>query len=258
MLRIRHGGMRSVRQRTDQKSPNTYRSNKVKAMPFQAFSSQQHRRCNRHVNSPTEGSIMKKFQLCAASLIVAAATLTAVGGAQAQSQSTGGMSSMYSQGISYIDLGVGKSDYSLGNGTGIFDSNEGDTSYSLRGGRYFSPNWGMELGYTDFGSVNRAGGRTKTDGINLSLVGKMPLSPVFNLLGKVGTTYSRTEVSSAIGSGVTPGSENGFGLSYGLGVEYAFTPQFSTVLQYESTDMKFAGDRNDRIGNTSLSIRYTY
>jgi opacity protein-like surface antigen len=258
MLRIRHGGIRRVRQRTDQKSPNTYRGNKVKAKPFQAFSSHQHRRYTRHVNSPTEGLIMKKLQLCAASLIVAAASLTAVGGAQAQNRPAGGMFSAYGPGSSYIDLGVGKSDYSLGNGLGIFDSDQGHTSYSLRAGRYFSTNWGMELGYTDFGAVNRAGGRTKTDGINLSLVGKMPLSPVFNVLGKIGTTYSRTEVSSAFGSGVTEGSENGFGLSYGLGIEYAFTPQLSTVLQYESTDMKFAGDRNDRVGNTTLSVRYSY
>jgi opacity protein-like surface antigen len=250
--------MRRVRHRTDQKSPNTYRSNKVKTKPFQALSSHQHRRCYRHVNSPTEGSIMKKFQLCAASLIVAAATLTAVGGAQAQSRPADSMFSSYGQGSSYIDLGVGKSDYSLGNGLGIFDSDQGHTSYSLRGGRYFSSNWGMELGYTDFGSVNRAGGRTKADGINLSLVGKMPLSPVFNLLGKVGTTYSRTEVSANPASGIAQGSENGFGLSYGLGVEYAFTPQLSTVLQYESADMKFAGDRKDRVGNTTISIRYTY
>jgi opacity protein-like surface antigen len=78
------------------------------------------------------------------------------------------------------------------------------------------------------------------------------------LLGKVGTTYSRTEVSSNPASGIAQGSENGFGLSYGLGVEYAFTPQLSTVLQYESADMKFAGDRKERVGNTSLSIRYSY
>jgi opacity protein-like surface antigen len=65
-------------------------------------------------------------------------------------------------------------------------------------------------------------------------------------------------VSSNPASGIAQGSENGFGLSYGLGVEYAFTPQLSTVAQYESVDMKFAGDRNDRVGNTSLSIRYSY
>jgi hypothetical protein len=39
MLLIRHARLNWVRQRTDSKSPNTYRGNKVKTMPFQAFSS---------------------------------------------------------------------------------------------------------------------------------------------------------------------------------------------------------------------------
>jgi opacity protein-like surface antigen len=86
----------------------------------------------------------------------------------------------------------------------------------------------------------------------------MPLNPAFNLLGKLGTTYSRTEVSSDPASGVVAGSENGWGLSYGLGVEYVFSPQWSTVLQYESQKMKFAGDRDERVGNTSLAVRFAY
>jgi opacity protein-like surface antigen len=153
---------------------------------------------------------------------------------------------------------VGRSDYSLGNGIGVWESNQGDTSYGIHVGSYFSHNFGVELGYIDFGSIARAGGRTKSDGINLSLIGKMPLNPAFNLLGKLGTTYSRTEVTSGIGSGVAEGSENGWGLSYGLGVEYIFTPQWSAVLQYESQKMKFAGDRDERVGNTSVAARFIY
>jgi opacity protein-like surface antigen len=209
------------------------------------------------INQP-KASIMKKFNRTAASLIFAAATLTLAAGAQAQNGPSNNKASLYGAGSSYLDLGVGQSDYDLGNGIGIFGSDQGDTSYSLRGGRYFGDNWGVEMGYTDFGSIARAGGRTKADGINISLIGKLPLDPNFNLLGKVGTTYSRTDVSSNPASGVTAGSNSDFGLSYGVGVEYVFTPQWSTVLQYESTDMKFAGDRNDRVGVTTLSARYRF
>ena len=60
-----------------------------------------------------------------------------------------------------------------------------------------SAGFGFELGYTDFSQVNRAGGRTKANGVNLSLIGKLPLGDAFNLLGKVGTLYGRTDVSSA-------------------------------------------------------------
>ncbi|MBK9444225.1 MAG: outer membrane beta-barrel protein [Comamonadaceae bacterium] len=105
---------------------------------------------------------------------------------------------------------------------------------------------------------SRGGGRTKADGINISLVGKLPLNPAFNLLGKIGTTYSRTDVSSDPTSGVVAGSEQDFGVSYGIGVEYAFTRNWSAALQFESHDMKFAGDRNDHVAATTLSVRYRY
>ena len=165
---------------------------------------------------------------------------------------------MYAPVSSYIELGVGQSDYSLGNGTGLFGADRRDTSYSLRAGGFSSNNLGAEIGYTDFGSINRAGGTTKAQGINLSVLGKLPLNASFNLLGKLGTTYARTRVSSDPLSGVAQGSERGFGLSYGLGAEYVFSPQWSTVLQYESQKLKFAGDETDRVGLTTLSARYRF
>lgn len=199
---------------------------------------------------------MKKLTLTR--LLVAAAVCTVAMGAQAQSQSPSSPAGLYAPGSSYVELGIGKSDYSLGNGIGFSDSDEGDTAYSIRGGNFFNSNVGMEIGYTNFGSVHRAGGTTKAEGINLSLLGRMPINQNFNLLAKVGTTYSKTDVSSSLASGVVAGSESEFGLSYGIGAEYLFTPQWSGVLQYESQNMKFAGDRTDRVGVTSLSARYRF
>jgi OmpA-OmpF porin, OOP family len=197
---------------------------------------------------------MKKYNRIVASLLVAGAALSMAAGAQAQSS----MSSIYVPGSGYVGLTAGQSDYSLDNGIGVFGSDQGDTSYGVKAGGYFNNNFGMEIGYTDFGTVNRSGGNTNADGINISLIGKMPLNPSINLLGKIGTTYSRTEVTADPASGIASGSENGFGLSYGLGVEYAFNPKWSTVLQYESHEMNFAGDRSDRVGNTSLGVRYRF
>jgi OOP family OmpA-OmpF porin len=202
--------------------------------------------------------MMKKLNRVMTGLLVAAASMTFVAGAQAQSSMSGNQSSMYVPGSGYVGLSVGKSDFALDNGIGIFSSDQGDTSYGVQAGGYFNNNFGIELGYTDFGTVNRAGGSTTADGVNLSLIGKMPLNPTFNLLGKVGTTYSRTEVSANPGSGIVSGSESGFGLSYGIGVEFVFTPKLSAVLQYESQDMKFAGDRDDRVANTSVGVRYRF
>lgn len=202
---------------------------------------------------------MKKLQSISSLLAVVVAALGSAVPVYAQSTSTASPgSAMYGTGNSYVGLSGGRSDFSLNSGTGVFASEKRDTSYSLAAGTFFDRNFGLELGYTDFGSINRGGGRTRADGINLSAVGRVPLSTSFNLLGKLGTTYGRTQVSSLPGSGITGGNENGFGLSLGLGAEYAFTNQFSVVLQYELHDLRFAGGGRDHVGNTSVGLRYRF
>jgi OmpA-OmpF porin, OOP family len=200
---------------------------------------------------------MKKSTRITTGLLAVAASFTLAVGAQAQNTKPT-YSSMVNAGGAYVDLNMGRSDYSLGNGIGVWDSSEGDTAYSARIGSYFNDNVGIEMGYTDFGTINRAGGSTRARGLSFSLVGKYLITPAFNLLGKIGTTYSDTDVSANVDSGVATGNATGFGLSYGLGVEYAFTPQWSALLQYESHDLKFAGDNTERVGVTTLGVRYHF
>ncbi len=200
-------------------------------------------------------STRSKYLLSA--IVVAAASLTAVAGAQAQSTANGPYS-FYSPGSGYVGLNAGKSDFSVGNGNGFFTSDNKDTIYGINAGTYFTPYFGAELGYTNFGKIDRAGGRTKAEGINVSLLGRLPLSPQFNLLGKLGTTYGRTDVSAAAGSGVTAGRESDFGLSYGIGAEYAFTPAVSGVVQYDEHKLKFAGGDSDRVGAATVGVRFKF
>lgn len=189
-------------------------------------------------------------------IVVAAASLTAVAGAQAQSMTSG--TEFYAPGSGYIGFNAGKSDFSVGGGNGLFSSESKDTAYNIYGGSYFNPNFGLEAGFTDFGKIKRGGGTTKANGINLSLVGKLPLSQSFNLLGKVGTTYGRTDVSSSPVSGIPRGKESGFGLSYGIGAEYLFTPTLSGVLQYDEHNMKFAGTDKESVGAATVGLRYRF
>lgn len=201
---------------------------------------------------------MKYVNRVVSGLLVAAASMVIAMGAHAQSGMSGSGFSLYAPGSSYIGLNVGQSDFSLGNGIGVFPSDQKDTAYSLTAGSYFHPNFGLEVGYTDFGKATRGGGETEAMGFNVSLIGRLPLSPQFNLLGKVGTTYGRTEVSSRPGSGITGGNENGFGVSYGVGAEYSFTPQVSGVVQYDEHALKFAGTGRDRISATTVGLRYRF
>lgn len=196
---------------------------------------------------------MKSLNRIFSTTFLAVAALTAGAGAQAQSNYA-----LYGPGSGYVGLNAGQSNYSLGNGLSLFSADDHDTAYNIYTGTFFSPNFGLELGYTNFGKIDRAGGRTKAEGINLSLVGRAPISPSFNLLGKLGTTYGRTDVSSTPGSGVAAGKETGFGVSYGLGAEYVFNPQLSAVLQYDEHRLKFSGEGRDRISATTVGLRYRF
>ena len=200
---------------------------------------------------------MKLFNRTFSATVLALAALTAVAGAQAQSNTSSNYS-LYGPGAGYVGLNIGQSDYSLGNGFGPFASDKHGTVYNIYSGSYFSENFGLELGYTHFGKIDRAGGTTKAEGINLSLIGRAPMSPQFNLLGKLGTTYGRTDVSANPLSGFATGRETGFGVSYGLGAEYVFNPKISAILQYDEHKLKFVGAGRDRISATTVGLRYRF
>ena len=104
----------------------------------------------------------------------------------------------------------------------------------------------------------RGGGVTRARGLNLSVVGNLPVTPSVGLYGKIGTTYGRTETSSVAGSGVIAGSDSGFGLSYGFGVNYAITPKVSGVAGWDSHDLRFSGSGRDAIHTTTIGIKYRY
>ena len=195
------------------------------------------------------------------SIAVTAVTLAFASGAQAQSNTTPAPRtgySMYAPGSAYIGFNIGQSNLKLNNGNGAFGFERSKNVYNLYGGSYFNDLIGLEVGYADFGRINRGGGQTKADGFNVGVVGKLPLAPSFNLLGRLGTTYGRTDVSSNIASGVVAGKETGWGGSYGIGAEFLFNPELSAVLQYDEYNLKFAGGNRDKINTTSLGLRYRF
>ncbi|QHJ01659.1 outer membrane beta-barrel protein [Xylophilus rhododendri] len=158
----------------------------------------------------------------------------------------------------YVGIAAGQSKYKVGNGNNSFGYDNKDTAFKLYGGGMFNQNLGLELGYVNFGEITRGGGDTKAQGLNLSLLAKAPLGDRFDVFGKVGTTYGWTKTSSNAASGVPGGKENGFGVSYGVGASYYFTPQVAATLEYESHDLKFAGTGKDRVELVTVGLRYNY
>lgn len=170
----------------------------------------------------------------------------------------GSRSYLPSAGRGYVGLSLGRSRYSAPCGATSFNCDSTDNSVQISAGSMLGNFWGVELAYIDMGRISRGGGTTKAQGLNLSLVGKAPIWQSLGLFGKVGTTYGRTETSALLGSGVNNGSDRGFGLSYGAGVSYDFTPQLSATFGWDSHDFRFAGSGRDAVRATSLGLQYKY
>lgn len=203
---------------------------------------------------------MRKVDQLLSSLLLGASAMGMGTFAQAQTSTTssGTNSAWYAPGGGYIGINAGQSNFRQGCGTGLFSCGEKDDAYSIYGGSMLNNNFGLELGYVNMGDIGRAGGTTKAHGVNLSLVGKLPLSQTLGLFGKVGTTYGRTSVSAAPGSGVANGNEDGFGLSVGAGVSFDFSERWSAVLQWDRHDFKFAGSGRDNINATTVGLKYRF
>jgi OOP family OmpA-OmpF porin len=194
-------------------------------------------------------------------LLTIACMLALLGGeAGAQSVAPGASahSLVPANGRGYVGLSLGHSRYSAPCGPAVFACDSTDNSVQIAAGNMVGNFWGVELGYLDMGRISRGGGTTRARGLDLSLVGKAPLWQSLGVFGKLGTTYGRTETSASPGSTLPTGSESGFGLSYGAGVSYDFTPQLSATLGWDSHDFRFAGTGRDPVRATSLGLQYKY
>lgn len=156
----------------------------------------------------------------------------------------------------YIGLNVGRPDYELPCTAG-FSCSDSTTSFNLYTGGMFNQYLGAEIGYVNLGKMRRGDGTSKAHGVNLSLVGRLPLG-AFNVFGKVGTTYGRTEVTASALSGIPTGRASGWAGSYGAGVGFDLTPRSSIVLEWARYDMRFAGVGKREVNTTSLGYVHRF
>lgn len=121
-----------------------------------------------------------------------------------------------------------------------------DTAYRAFLGYQMTPFWAVEGGYFRLGELSFAStttpagtlsGRLRSEGLNLDLVGSLPLTDRLSVLGRVGVQHARTR-GNLIGTGaaipLNP-SPSGRATHYkaGLGLQYAFSPGFMMRLEAE-------------------------
>lgn len=104
---------------------------------------------------------------------------------------------------------------------------------------------GLALNRTDFGVPCPAGAMACEE---LSVVGKASLGETsVNLFGKVGSaSQARTYAA---------GVEPGYGLSYGAGISWDFSPRASATVSWDTWDLR-AGTSPMRSTSLGLQLRY--
>jgi OmpA-OmpF porin, OOP family len=134
-------------------------------------------------------------------------------------------------------------------------------------GRQFNRYVGMELGYFNLGkfgwqtTTTPAGtmaGEIRAQGVNLDLLGTLPITTNLSALGRVGGTYARTRSQYASTGAVTvlnsTPSERKGQLKLGLGLQYAFTDNFQMRAEAEEYRVADGLDGRGKVKMYSVSL----
>ena len=145
-----------------------------------------------------------------------------------------------------------------------------DTGYKLYGGYRLSRNFAIEGGYFDLGRFNYTynstpagslNGNLRVKGLNLDLVGIVPLTERFSVFGRVGAAYAQSKTGfSRTGTVPLPGGrdEKDTNLKLGVGLQYAFTDQLSVRAELERYRINDAVRKRDHIDMASVGLVYQF
>ena len=166
-----------------------------------------------------------------------AAAVLALGGLIAACQAS-------AQGF-YLGGSVGKSNIDSDITTGLITSGTVDgksSGYKIFVGYQFNDHFGVDFAYVDLGKATYSGsyygtpvanGNVDVWGLNVSLVGTLPLNPSFAVFGKVGLFAWEAKAKDVTGGVQFSDYANGADYSFGLGLSYSFTKNLSARVEWE-------------------------
>jgi predicted porin len=114
-----------------------------------------------------------------------------------------------------------------------FSGHDSDTTYGVRGGYWFTPNFATEAFYTRFGDDSADGASAKIDGFGVGVVGKKNFGPDnsgFFVDGRAGVLRADTSVRVA---GLGSDSDHSTKPYVGVGAGYDFSKAFGVSLNYD-------------------------
>lgn len=189
------------------------------------------------------------------SLIALASMSASTSFAQDSAYYYGGLSIGQSQ-AKIDEQGITSSLLAAGLATTSMSKDESDTAYKLFGGYQFNRNFAIEAGYFDLGSfgytanttpAGTLNGRIKIQGLNLDLVGTLPISERLSVIGRIGAQAARSRdtfsATGAVGLANANPRKNDVNFKLGLGLQYEFSESFLVRAEAERYRI------NDAIGN---------
>ena len=158
----------------------------------------------------------------------------------------------FAEGFS-IGASIGSAKIAVDDSSAGIDFDATDLGWKIFGKYMFNDNWGLELGYVDLGApddtILTVPVEISADGIDLYLIGSIPLSDSFDLFGKVGAIAWDAEISTPT-PGVPSESDDGTDLALGVGVSLHASDTFSILGEFEWFDIADA----DQVWMVSLGI----
>ena len=145
------------------------------------------------------------------------------------------------------------------------------TGYKLFGGYQFNRNFAVEGGYFDLGRFNYSlnttplgtfSADTRVRGLNLDLVGFLPLTEQFSVFGRAGAAYAQSRANfartGALPLANSPTSRNDTNLKVGIGMQYAFTEALALRAELERYRVSDPVRNRGNIDMASIGLVYRF
>lgn len=164
----------------------------------------------------------------------------------------------------YGGLGAGRSETSL-------TQNQHDQAYKVFGGYQFNPYWGLEAGYFNLGKfgldpqilpLGSMSGSFRLDGINIDLVGNLPINDQLSILGRIGVIEGRSRATlvpteTMILSNANP-ERTKRDYKAGVGFSYQFSRSMSLRGDIERYRINDAVGGTANVDVTTLSLVFPF
>ena len=152
-----------------------------------------------------------------------------------------------------------------------FDRDNSDTAYKLFGGYQFHPNFAVEAGYFNLGSFGftattsppgTLNGRMWVQGLNLDLVGKLPLTDRWSATARIGAQYAHTRdrfrSTGVVGVQSPTASERDTSYKLGIGLQYEVSPSMFVRLDAERYRVKDAISNRRHVDLVTVSLVFPF